>query len=82
MYQNMFDKAKTIIKEDVYMEFYDKTKPLYIETDASGVELGAALLKTRSNTSCPRDELPDNSIFRPITFSSKSLIGQKKDAAI
>ena len=33
-YQKMFDTAKTIIKEDAYMKFYDETKPLYIETDA------------------------------------------------
>ena len=36
-YQKMFDKAKALKKEDVCMKFYDKTKSLYIETDASGV---------------------------------------------
>ena len=51
IYQMMFDKAKTIIKEDVCMKYYDETKLLYIETDASGFGLGAALLQTRSNTS-------------------------------
>ena len=45
-YQKMFDKAKAIIKEDVYMKFYDETKPLYIETDVSGVGLGAAVMKS------------------------------------
>ena len=78
MYQNMFDRAKAIIKEDACMKFYDETKPLYIETDASGVGLGAAFLQTRSNTSCPRDKVPDNSILRPTIFSSKNLTGQKK----
>ena len=43
-YQKMFDKAKAIIKEDTYMKFHYKTKPLCIETDASGVGLGAAHL--------------------------------------
>ena len=57
------------------MKFYDETKLLYIETDVSGVGLGVVLLQTRSNTSCPRDEAPDNSILRPIAFSSKSLTG-------
>ena len=37
------------------MKFYGKTKPLYIETDVSGVGLGAAFLQTRSNTSTHRD---------------------------
>ena len=40
----------------------------------SGVSLGAALLETRSNTSCHKDEAPDNSILRPIAFDSKSLV--------
>ena len=69
----MFDKAKAIIKEDACMKFYDETKPLYIETDAFEVGLGAALLQTRSKTSYPRGEVPDNSILRPIAFYNKIL---------
>ena len=49
---------------------------------ASGVQLGAPLLQTRSNTSCPKDEAPENSIRRPIAFASKSLTGEEKDTAI
>ena len=64
IYQNMFDKAKAIINEDACMKFYDETKLLYIETDASGVGLGAALLQARSNTSCPRNE-----VHRTIAYS-------------
>ena len=60
-YLKLFDKAKSIIKEDVYMKFYDKTQPLYLETEAFGVGLEAALLQTRNGTSCPRDKAPDNS---------------------
>ena len=41
-------------------KIYDETKPLYIETDASGFGLEAALLQTRSNASCHRDEVTDN----------------------
>ena len=55
------------------MKFYDKTKPLYLETDASGVGLCSTLLQTRSNTSCHKDEAPDNCILRPIAFPSKRL---------
>ena len=55
------------------MKCYDETKSLYIETDTSGVVLGAALLQTRSNTSSPMDEAPDNSILRLIAFARKSL---------
>ena len=80
-YQKMFDNSKAIIKEDACMEFYDETKPLYIETDASEVGLGAALLQTRSNTNCHRGDMLDNSLLRPIVFSSKSLTGAEKDTA-
>ena len=34
--------AKSLIKVDMCMKFYDYTKPLYLETDASRVGLGAA----------------------------------------
>ena len=57
IYQKMFDKEKAIIKEDAFMKFYDETRSLYIETDASGVGLGTVLIQTRSNTSCHRDEV-------------------------
>ena len=60
------------------MKFYDETKPVYMETDASGVGLGATLLQTRSNTSCQRDEAPDNRILRPTAFSTKSITLAKK----
>ena len=74
----MFDKAKEIIKADACMKFLDVTKLLYIETYMSGVGLGAALLQTRSNTSCLRDKVLDNGILRPIAFSKKSLTGAEK----
>ena len=39
------DKVKAIIKEDTSIKFYDETKLLYLETDLSGVGLGAGLIK-------------------------------------
>ena len=33
-------KRQITYKEDIYMIFYDGMKPLYLETDASGVSLG------------------------------------------
>ena len=47
-------------------------------TDVSGVGLGAALLQTKFNMSCHRDEVPDDSILRPTAFSSKSLTGAEE----
>ena len=72
-YQKIFDKVKSIIKDDACMKFYDETKPLFIETDVSWVGLAATLLQTRSNTSSPKDEALDNIILRPIAYASKSL---------
>ena len=72
-YWKLSVKAKSIIKEDACMEFYDETQPLYLETDASRVGLKAALVQTRNGRSYPRDKIPDNSIHRPIAFVSKGL---------
>ena len=55
------------------MKFYDKIKPLYLETDASRIGLGTTLLQTRDDTTFPKDITPDKTILKPIIFSSKSL---------
>ena len=72
-YQKLSDKAKSIIKEDACMKFYEEIHPLYLETDSSEVGLGAAQLQTRNGICCPRDKVPDNSILRPIAFVCKIL---------
>ena len=74
-YQQLFAKAKSLFKVDICITFYDDTKPLYLETDASGVGLGAALLQLHDNTTCQKDRAPDNVIIHPIAFASKSLTG-------
>ena len=68
----MYDKTKSLIKADVCMKFYNETKPLYLETDASGIGLGTTLLQTRDDTTCLKDIGLDNTILRPITFASKA----------
>ena len=73
---------KSTIKADPYMIFYDETKPLYLETDVSGVELGASLLQTRNGTSCPRDAAPDNNILWPIALQAKVYPALRIDTAI
>ena len=57
-YQELFDNAKSIIKADACMKFYDNSKPLYLETDASGIGLGAALLQLHDNTVCQKGVAP------------------------
>ena len=42
MYQELYYKAKNLMKKDTYMKFYNTTKSLYLETDSSGISLGLA----------------------------------------
>ena len=72
-YQAMYDKTKSLRKADVCMKFYNETKPLYLETDASLKGLDATLLQTRDAPTCPKEITPDNTILRSIAFASKSL---------
>ena len=74
-YQQQFEKAKSLIKAEMCMKFYDDNKPLYFKTDASGIGLRAALLQHRDKTTCQTHMAPDNTILCPITFASKSLMG-------
>ena len=74
-YQQMFNKAKSFIKAEVCMKFYDGTKLLYLEKDALGVGLEATLLQLHDNTACQKGTAPDNTNFHPIAFASKSLTG-------
>ena len=53
-YQHQFEKAKLLIKVEMCMKFYNDTKLLYLETNASGIGLRAALLQLRDNTVCQK----------------------------
>ena len=77
LYQQLVEKAKSLIKTDVCMKFYNDTKLLYLETDVSGVGFGAALLQLYDNTTCQKDRAPNNVILCPIAFASKSLTGME-----
>ena len=74
-YQALFNKVKLLIKSDMCMKFYDDTKLLYLETDASGVGLSAALLQMHKGTTCQKVTVPTNTILHAITFTRKSLTG-------
>ena len=74
-YQQIYNKAKSIIKKDMCMKFYSENKEPFLETDVSGVGLGAALLQLRDNTAWQQGTAPDNTMLWPIAFASKSLTG-------
>ena len=50
---------------DMCMKFYDDAKLLYLETDATGVGLGVALLQMDKGTACQKDIVPDNTQSAP-----------------
>ena len=74
-YKQLFNKAKSLIKAEVCMKFYDDTELLYLETDKSGIKVRAALLQLCNNTACQNDTAPDNTILCPKAFASKSVRG-------
>ena len=54
------------------MKFYDDTKPLYLETDASGVGLGSALLQMHEGTTCQKDTVPETLFCAPSHLLAKA----------
>ena len=54
------------------MKFCDKSRPLYTQTDASGVSLEAELIQVRDGMNCGDDKVLDNTTLQPIAFVSKS----------
>ena len=71
-YQEIYKRAKSLVKEYTCMKYYDVRMPLYLETDASEVCLDTALLQVRKNLTCGYCETPDNAMLQPIAFASKS----------
>ena len=76
-YQSLFVKAKLLMQADVCMKYYDDSKPLYLETDAFGVDFGVALLQTWEGTTCQKEVVPDNTILYPLAFASICLTSIK-----
>ena len=66
-----FNHLKEHVSNDVKLQFFDCSKPLFIEVDASKSGTGAAMLQsnpTMRNTST--GEIPDN--LRPMSYASKT----------
>ena len=72
MYQVLYNKAKVITRNDAWIKFLNEKEPLYSETDASGVGLGAGLLLIWDSLQFPQDKAADNAALHPIAFESKS----------
>ena len=49
------------------------SKSLYLETDDSGICLGASLLQMQEGMDCGCSDVPDNAALCPVAFASKHL---------
>ena len=72
-YQEMYERAKSLVKEDICMKCYNVRVSLYLETDASVVGLCTTYLQLRDNQACSYDKVPDNAMLWPTAFACKSL---------
>ena len=67
-----FNHLKEHVSNDVKLQFFDSSKPLFIEVDASKRGIGAAMLQSdpivQGTSTCA---IPNN--LRPISYASKTL---------
>ena len=73
VHQHAFDQIKLHVSNDVKLQFYDSSKPLYIEVDTSKKGIGAVMLQQDSiipNTSNSTEILMN---LHPISYTSKTL---------
>ena len=77
MYQDLYDRAKMIVEKDGCMKFYNTCRSLYLETDSTGVSLGARLLQVRDGMNFRCDKVLDNATLDPTAFASKSILSAK-----
>ena len=73
VHQHAFDQIKLYVSNDVKLQFYDSSKPLYIEVYTSKKGIGAIMLQQDSivPNMVKSDEIPMN--LRPISYASKTL---------
>ncbi|BES91012.1 Retrotransposon protein [Nesidiocoris tenuis] len=70
--QRSFDKIKDLLTSVPVLAIFDRTKPIFVYTDASGVGIGAVLKQTQSDGS-----------EKPVAYFSKKLSdAQKRKKAI
>ena len=63
MYQDLYEKAIMIVKRDANIKFCDAARPLFLDTDASGISLGTRLLHVRDGMNYRHSKAQDNAIF-------------------
>ena len=79
-HEQAFQRIKSAVCESTLLSYYDKTKPIFIEVDASGQGLGAVLLQgsvsseeLKQASQTDGKYLKFRNKLKPIAFASKSL---------
>ena len=79
-HEQAFQRIKSAVFESTLLSYYDKTKPIFIEVDASGQGLGAVLLQgnvsseeLKQASQTDGKYLKFRNRLKPIAFASKSL---------
>ena len=73
LYPDLYNRTKKIVKKDACMKFYDVARFLYLETNASSIDLGARILEVRDSINSEHEKVSENTILHPMTFSSSGL---------
>ena len=80
-HEQPFQRIKSAVCESTLLSYYDKTKPIFIEVDASGQGLGAVLLQgnvsseeLKQASQTDGKYLKFRNKLKPIAFASKSLL--------
>ena len=72
VHQQAFDQLKLHVSKDIKLQFYDASKPLYIEVDTSKKGIGAVMLQEDPiMKDVSKSDIPTN--LRPISYASKTL---------
>ena len=69
MHQDLYDKAKKILRKDTCMKLSDASRPIYQEIDASGLSLKVGILQARDSMNHGYDKIPDNVTLYPTAFA-------------
>ena len=71
--RSIWESKKRIVQMRCMHEGLCWARPLYQETNTSGICLGDRVLQVRDGMNCGHDEIPDYAMLWPVAFMRKSL---------
>ena len=76
VHQQAFDQLKLHVSNDVKLQFYDSSKPLYIEVDTSKKGIGAVMLQEDPIVKdVSKSDIPTN--LRPISYAKQDTLSER-----